>query len=112
MIALTHDPKLDDLTLMEALRTPAFYVGAIGSRHNSQARRHRMMEHFGFSAVEMERMRGPIGIYTGSRTPPEIAVSVMAEILAVKNRVTLPHQPHGIAHESGSPSGPGPLPAR
>ncbi len=112
VIALTHDPKLDDLALMEALRTPAFYVGAIGSRRNNQARRQRMMEHFGFSAVEMKRMRGPIGIYIGSKTPPEIAVSVMAEILAVKNRVALPHESHGIAHESGSPSGRGPLPAR
>lgn len=90
VVALTHDPKLDDLALMEALKTEAFYVGAIGSRRNNQARHARMQEHFGLSEQELGRLRGPIGIYIGSKTPPEIAVSVMAEILAVKNGVTLP----------------------
>ncbi len=90
VVALTHDPKLDDLALMEALKTDAFYVGAIGSRRNNEARHQRMMEHFGITAAELQRLRGPIGVYIGSKTPPEIAVSVMAEILAVKNGVTLP----------------------
>lgn len=90
VVALTHDPKLDDLALMEALKTDAFYVGAIGSRRNNEARHQRMAEHFGLSAGELQRLRGPIGIYIGSKTPPEIAVSIMAEILAVKNGVTLP----------------------
>jgi xanthine dehydrogenase accessory factor len=90
VVALTHDPKLDDLALMEALKTDAFYVGAIGSRRNNEARHARMQEHFGLSEEELHRLRGPIGIYIGSKTPPEIAVSVMAEILAVKNGVTLP----------------------
>jgi xanthine dehydrogenase accessory factor len=90
VVALTHDPKLDDLALMEALQSEAFYVGAIGSRRNNQARHQRLMEHFGQSAESLARLRGPIGIYIGSKTPPEIAVSVMAEILAVKNGVTLP----------------------
>jgi xanthine dehydrogenase accessory factor len=90
VIALTHDPKLDDLALLEALRTEAFYVGAIGSRRNNEARQQRMVEHFGLTAAELQRLRGPIGIYIGSKTPAEIAVSIMAELLAVKNGVTLP----------------------
>lgn len=90
VIALTHDPKLDDLALMEALRTEAFYVGAIGSRRNNEARHQRMVEHFGLTAADLQRLRGPIGVYIGSKTPPEIAVSIMAEVLAVKNGVVLP----------------------
>jgi xanthine dehydrogenase accessory factor len=90
VVALTHDPKLDDLALMEALKTDAFYVGAIGSRRNNEARHQRMIEHFGLSAADLQRLRGPIGVYIGSKTPPEIAVSIMAEILAVKNGVALP----------------------
>ena len=90
VIALTHDPKLDDLALMEALTTDAFYVGAIGSRRNNATRHQRMAEHFGMSQEALARLRGPIGIYIGSKTPPEIAVSVMAEVLAVKNGVVLP----------------------
>lgn len=92
VIALTHDPKLDDLALMEALGSEAFYVGAIGSRRNNEARHGRMVEHFGQSAESLARLRGPIGIYIGSKTPPEIAVSVMAEVLAVKNGVRLPRE--------------------
>ena len=90
VVALTHDPKLDDLALLEALSTDAFYVGGIGSRRNNQARRARMIEHFDQTEEDLLRLRGPIGIYIGSKTPPEIAVSVMAEVLAVKNGVTLP----------------------
>jgi xanthine dehydrogenase accessory factor len=90
VVALTHDPKLDDLALLEALKTEAFYVGAIGSRRNNASRHERMREHFGLTDAELQRLRGPIGIYVGSKTPPEIAVSVMAEIVAVKNGVTLP----------------------
>ena len=90
VVALTHDPKLDDLALLEALNTDAFYVGGIGSRRNNDARRARMIEHFDQTEESLARLRGPIGIYIGSKTPPEIAVSVMAEILAVKNGVTLP----------------------
>ena len=90
VIALTHDPKLDDLALMEALATDAFYVGAIGSRRNNETRHQRMAEHFDINEAGLARLRGPIGIYIGSKTPPEIAVSVMAEVLAVKNGVVLP----------------------
>jgi xanthine dehydrogenase accessory factor len=90
VVALTHDPKLDDLALLEALKTEAFYVGAIGSRRNNEARKQRMIEHFDQTEMSLLPLRGPIGIYIGSKTPPEIAVSIMAEILAVKNGVKLP----------------------
>lgn len=90
IIALTHDPKLDDLALLEALETEAFYIGAIGSRSNNEARHQRMIEHLGQTRETLQRLRGPIGIFIGSKTPPEIAVSIMAEVLAVKNGVTLP----------------------
>ncbi|HEY2019555.1 XdhC family protein [Paraburkholderia sp.] len=90
VIALTHDPKLDDLALMEAVRTRAFYVGALGSRRNNAARRERLETHFDLNQDEVGRLRGPVGIYIGSRTPPEIAVSILAEVTAVKNGVALP----------------------
>ena len=97
VVALTHDPKLDDLALLEALKSEAFYVGAIGSRRNNEARKDRMIEHFDQTEASLAPLRGPIGIYIGSKTPPEIAVSVMAEILAVKNGVALPRD-MDVAH--------------
>lgn len=89
IITLTHDPKLDDLALMEALRSDAFYIGAIGSRKNNEDRRERL-KLFDVRAEELERLRGPVGIYIGSKTPFEIAVSIVAELTAVKNGVILP----------------------
>ncbi len=90
VIAVSHDPKLDDLALLEALRTDAFYVGAIGSRRNNDARRTRLAEHFDLTTDELARLRGPVGVYIGSKTPPEIAVSILAEVVAVKNGVVVP----------------------
>ena len=87
-VALTHDPKLDDLALMEALKSPAFYVGALGSRANNDKRRARLAE-FDLSAEEIARLHGPVGLWLGSKTPPEIAVSVLAEMTAVKNGVQI-----------------------
>ena len=89
VVALTHDPKLDDLALLEALRSPAFYVGALGSRANNTKRRERLTQ-FDLSDGQIARLHGPIGLYIGSRTPPEIAISILAEITAVKNCVALP----------------------
>jgi len=89
VIALTHDPKLDDLALMEALRTDAFYVGALGSRANNSRRRERLLE-FDVSPAQLERLRGPVGIHIGSKTPAEIAISILAELTAAKNGVALP----------------------
>jgi xanthine dehydrogenase accessory factor len=89
VIALTHDPKLDDLALMEALKSPAFYVGAIGSKKNNDARRKRL-EEFDLSQDEIARLRGPVGLYLGSKTPPEIAVAILAEMTAVRHGVSEP----------------------
>jgi xanthine dehydrogenase accessory factor len=89
VVALTHDPKLDDLALMEALKSPAFYVGALGSRANNAKRRKRL-EEFDLAPEQIARLHGPIGLYIGSRTPPEIAISILAEITAAKNGVALP----------------------
>jgi xanthine dehydrogenase accessory factor len=89
VVALTHDPKLDDLALMEALKSGAFYVGAIGSRVNNARRRERL-QLFDLSEQQLARLHGPIGIYIGSKTPAEIAISIMAELTAIKNGVALP----------------------
>ena len=86
VVALTHDPKLDDLALLEALKSPAFYIGALGSRANNAKRRERLRE-FELTDQEIARLHGPIGLYIGSRTPPEIANSILAEITAIKNGV-------------------------
>ena len=89
LVALTHDPKLDDLALMEALKSAAFYVGAIGSKKNNDARRLRLRE-FDLSEQEIARLRGPVGLYIGSKTPPEIAVAIIAEMTAVRHGVSEP----------------------
>jgi len=89
VVALTHDPKIDDLALMEALKSAAFYVGAIGSKKNNDARRQRLKE-FDLSEGEIARLRGPVGLYIGSKTPPEIAVAILAEMTAVRHGVTEP----------------------
>lgn len=87
VVALTHDPKLDDMMLIEALKSPAFYVGALGSTANSQRRRARLQQYFELTQAEVARLHAPIGLPIGSHTPPEIAVSVLAEMTAVRNRV-------------------------
>ena len=89
VVALTHDPKLDDMALMEALKSPAFYVGALGSRANNAKRRVRLLE-VDVTEAELARLHGPIGLYIGSSTPPEIAISILAEVTAVKNGVAVP----------------------
>ncbi|HJV92918.1 MAG TPA: XdhC family protein [Azonexus sp.] len=85
VVALTHDPKLDDLALLEALKSPAFYVGALGSQANNGKRRERLLQYFDLSQAEVDRLHGPVGLPIGSRTPPEIAVSILAEMTALKN---------------------------
>ena len=86
IVALTHDPKLDDMALMEALNSPAFYVGALGSRRNQQARKQRLAEHFDMSEQALSRLHGPVGLRLGAKTPGEIAVSIVAELVQVKNK--------------------------
>jgi xanthine dehydrogenase accessory factor len=90
VVALTHDPKLDDLALMEALGSPAFYVGAIGSRANQAKRKARLTEHFGITEPQLARLHGPVGLKNGARTPPEIAVSILAEVTAVRYGYRIP----------------------
>jgi xanthine dehydrogenase accessory factor len=85
IIALTHDPKLDDMALLEALKSPAFYVGALGSHANNAKRRERLAL-FDLSDEEIARLRGPVGLDIGSRTPPEIAVSILAHLISLRNR--------------------------
>jgi xanthine dehydrogenase accessory factor len=88
VVALTHDPKLDDLALIEALKSAAFYVGALGSRSNTAKRKKRLAE-FDLSQAELDRLHGPVGLRIGSKTPPEIAVSILAEMTAVRYGVDL-----------------------
>lgn len=88
VVTLTHDPKLDDMALLEALKSPAFYVGAIGSKKNNEARRRRLAD-FDLSQREIDRLHGPVGLKIGSKTPPEIAIAILAEMTAVKNGVQL-----------------------
>jgi len=88
VVAVTHDPKLDDAALTEALKSPAFYVGALGSRLNNEKRRQRLAE-LDLSAAEIARLHGPVGLKIGSRTPAEIAVSILAEMTAVRRGVKL-----------------------
>ena len=89
VVTLTHDPKLDDMALLEALKSPAFYVGAIGSRRNNEARRKRLAE-FDLSQKEIERMHGPVGLKLGAKSPPEIAIAILAEMTAIRNGVKIP----------------------
>ena len=104
VVALTHDPKLDDMVLLEALKSPAFYVGAIGSRLNNTRRRERLAQYFDLSAAELDRLHGPVGLPIGSHTPPEIAVAILAEMTAVKNGVALPGWEGAGATSLSSPS--------
>jgi xanthine dehydrogenase accessory factor len=89
VVALTHDPKLDDMALMEALKSPAFYVGALGSRINTQKRKDRLLE-FDVTQEQVGRLHGPVGLFIGALTPPEIAVSILAEVISVKYGVPIP----------------------
>jgi xanthine dehydrogenase accessory factor len=85
IIALTHDPKLDDMALLEALKSSAFYVGALGSQTNNAKRRERLAM-FDLTPQEIARLHGPVGLSIGSRTPPEIAVAILAHLISVRNQ--------------------------
>jgi xanthine dehydrogenase accessory factor len=84
VVALTHDPKLDDMALMTALAGRAFYVGALGSAGNNAKRRQRLLQ-LGLDEAQVGRLRGPVGLPLGGRTPPEIAVSIAADLTAVRH---------------------------
>ncbi|MFF7708951.1 XdhC family protein [Pseudomonas sp. NPDC007930] len=91
VVALTHDPRLDDLTLMEAVRTPAFYIGAMGSARTSENRFERLRRVGGLSHAELARIQAPIGLNLGSKTPAQIALAVMADIVRVGNGIAREH---------------------
>jgi xanthine dehydrogenase accessory factor len=97
IVALTHDPKLDDMALLEALGSDAFYVGALGSRRNQEARKQRLAEHFDLTPTQLARLHGPVGLKIGARTPAEIAVSILAEIIQVKNSASTAAQAHAAS---------------
>lgn len=92
IIALTHDPKLDDMALLEALKSPAFYIGALGSRSSNLRRRERLAL-FDLTPDEIGRLHGPVGLPIGSRTPPEIAIAILAHLISVRQTP----QPAGAA---------------
>lgn len=100
VVAVTHDPKLDDMVLLEALKSPAFYVGALGSRGNTAKRKERLAM-FDLSTDEIARLHGPVGLDLGGRTPAEIAVAILAEIIAVRNGVALVQKKLGSAMPAG-----------
>lgn len=85
IVALTHDPRIDDMGMMEALKTDAFYIGAMGSARTSASRRERLKA-LDLSDAEIDRLHAPIGLPIGSKTPPEIAIAILAEITAVRKK--------------------------
>ena len=102
VVALTHDPKLDDMALMAALESDAFYIGALGSRANNAKRRERLAA-LGLDEAAIARLRGPVGLAIGSRTPAEIAVSIAADLTAVRRGAELGAR-KGDASETASPA--------
>jgi xanthine dehydrogenase accessory factor len=86
VVALAHDPRQDDLALTAALESRAFYVGALGSRKSAQAR-NRRLQTLGYSEQQIDCIHGPAGVFIGSKRPAEIAVSILAQITAVRNGV-------------------------
>ena len=96
VLAVSHDPRLDDLALMEALASDCFYVGVIGSRASVPKRRERLIL-LDVTPAQLTRLHSPAGLAIGSRTPPQIAVSVLAELVAQQNavqQVALAAHPH------------------
>jgi len=104
IVTVAHDPRVDDMALLEALNSDAFYIGALGSKVNNDARRQRLMDHFGFSQQHVKKLAGPVGLPLGSKTPAEIALAIMAEITALKNGVDLKQQLREHAYRSESAS--------
>lgn len=89
VLALTHDPKIDDMAIIEALASDAFYIGALGSRRTTNNRADRLRDHFGMNDNDLQRLHAPIGLDLNTRKPQEIALSIMTEITAVRNRVEI-----------------------
>jgi xanthine dehydrogenase accessory factor len=88
VLTVSHDPKLDDMALLEALKTDAFYVGAVGSARTSAERRARLAT-FDLTPAQVAKLRGPVGLSIGSRTPPEIALAILGDLVASRNGIVL-----------------------
>ena len=99
ILSLTHDPRIDDLTMMEAVNLPAFYIGAMGSVKNSLRRKERLARIGELAPHQVSRIHAPVGMAIGSKTPAEIALSIMADIVRHKNGL---HQPDVTAADSAS----------
>ncbi len=91
VVTLTHDPKLDDPALDRALKSPAFYIGALGSRRTHAARLKRLHE-LGHDEASLSRIRGPVGLNIEAVTAPEIALSIIAEVVAVRRGAPVPQK--------------------
>jgi xanthine dehydrogenase accessory factor len=86
VIALCHDPRIDDMALMEALQeSNAFYIGAMGSSRTSEARRKRLLQ-LDISQAQIDQLHAPVGLDIGSKTPPEIAIAILAELTSLRAR--------------------------
>lgn len=83
VLALAHDPRVDDMALLAALRSDAFYVGAMGSVQTSRARRERLAT-LGLSAAELDSLHAPIGVNIPSKTPAEIAIAIVADLIRAR----------------------------
>jgi xanthine dehydrogenase accessory factor len=95
VVALTHDPNLDDMALMEALESEAFYVGALGSAANNAKRRARLAT-LGLSVQAIAKLHGPVGLPIGGKTPAEIAVAIAAGLTAARHRAILVREDDGV----------------
>jgi len=96
ILTVSHDPKLDDMALLEALKGEAFYVGAVGSARTTAERRKRLAD-FDLTAAQIARLHGPVGLQIGSRTPPEIALAILADLIASRNGISLEKRQRQVA---------------
>lgn len=96
IVTLTHDPKLDDPALHSALKSEAFYIGSLGSKRTHAKRLERLAE-AGFDADTLARIKGPIGLAIGAKSPAEIAVSILAEVTRVRRNPPGPARPDAAA---------------
>ena len=103
VVTLTHDPRFDDMALLEALESPAFYIGALGSEQTN-VRRFERLRTLGVDDAAIQRLRAPVGLPIGSHAPMEIAVAIAAELVAVRNHAALADRarPATLATASGA----------
>jgi xanthine dehydrogenase accessory factor len=88
VVATTHDPRIDDLAMMAAVKTPAGYIGVMGSMRTSKARAERLRRSGGLTKAEIQRIHMPVGLDIGSKTPAEIALSIMADVVRARRQLS------------------------